>query len=465
MKLKFKKSAFAPLLIILFLLITSAVTSYVVINQGTGGYKTRAGWGIPDLDCKLVGGKIPISCGGGKITGSFSTPTPKPKATPTPRPSCATPGVACCPGGNNGSQGIPPYCQGGLFCISGKCSRSNSTPTPTPRPNTCATKAPNSCGYMNRAGCPDGVVYCTGGSTCIDPATGKGPAEGKKGKCVDKPTITPTPTTKPYNPNPQPPVGGGTSSCEGGIWCDEAPTTYTGAAGEIVCGQRDTGGTCRDWQCNGSTGTWSYLGNACNPRTPAVPPTETPVGTGDVTLEFTLRLQGVTGIPKGSKTVPFKVKLKGSSDEDYVTGTLTAGSSGKWTGSTEFKGIPVGADTNYAVYVKVGKHFQKKVCVLNPTESSGGQYSCKDGVGLIPLTAGTNPLDFSGISQLVGDLPTESGEQNGRVDSYDKGFLLNNQRSTDPAKLQIGDLNFDGIIDTADWSLILQSLNVKYDDE
>ena len=44
MKLFSKKLrlSFVPFLIVLFLLIVSAVTSYVVINQGTGGYKSRA---------------------------------------------------------------------------------------------------------------------------------------------------------------------------------------------------------------------------------------------------------------------------------------------------------------------------------------------------------------------------------------------------------------------------------------
>ena len=117
----------------------------------------------------------------------------------------------------------------------------------------------------------------------------------------------------------------------------------------------------------------------------------------------------------------------------------------------------------YSVYVKVGKHLQKRVCVNSPTESPVGTYSCSDN-GIV-LTSGTNNLDFTNILQLVGDLPQPPAEQNGVVDSYDISYVLNHFGSTQTDQLNIGDLNFDGVIDTQDRSLIIQSLNVKYDDE
>jgi hypothetical protein len=155
--------------------------------------------------------------------------------------------------------------------------------------------------------------------------------------------------------------------------------------------------------------------------------------------------------------------LRGPTSKEYSAGTLTANASGLWTGSVAFTSVAVGSDTKYTVFVKVGKHLQKRVCGFAPSEASGGLYNCSDSA--IPLSAGVNNLDFSGIMLLAGDLPSSSGVQNGVVDSYDISYILNNLGSTDATKMAIGDLNFDGVIDTQDRSLIIQSLNVKYDDE
>jgi hypothetical protein len=61
---------------------------------------------------------------------------------------------------------------------------------------------------------------------------------------------------------------------------------------------------------------------------------------------------------------------------------------------------------------------------------------------------------------MVGDLP----DQNGVVDSYDTSYIKLNLGSTDARALQIADLNLDGIVDTQDYSLVIASLSIKYDD-
>jgi hypothetical protein len=62
-------------------------------------------------------------------------------------------------------------------------------------------------------------------------------------------------------------------------------------------------------------------------------------------------------------------------------------------------------------------------------------------------------------------LPEAGGAQNGIIDAYDTTFIRTNLGTTDAAKIAIGDLNLDGGIDTQDYSMILQSLSIKFDEE
>jgi hypothetical protein len=112
--------------------------------------------------------------------------------------------------------------------------------------------------------------------------------------------------------------------------------------------------------------------------------------------------------------------------------------------------------------VKGPKHLQKKICDAAPSETSGGTYHC--GEGKINLKAGDNDLNLSGILMLVGDLP-ENGTQNGIIDSYDTSYVRQHLQSTKADELAIADVNYDGVIDGQDYSLVLASLSIKYDEE
>ncbi len=70
-------------------------------------------------------------------------------------------------------------------------------------------------------------------------------------------------------------------------------------------------------------------------------------------------------------------------------------------------------------------------------------------------------VDLSNILLLAGDIPI----QNGIVDSVDIAFIRQNLGNQDQATKARGDLNYDGIIDAQDYSLILASLAFKYDEE
>ena len=245
------------------------------------------------------------------------------------------------------------------------------------------------------------------------------------------------------------------STCPNGCLngeCVGSKDKITGAIKPTIT--NDGNGTGDGGTGNGGTGG----GENVIPSDPKAP-------TGNVVLAFKFKFQGVVKKPKGDQSTRFKVKLQGPTKKGYELGTLTVDDDGIWNGSVTFSDLTLSdkLESRYTIFVKVGKHLQKRICSFAPSESSGGTYNCSESD--LPLVAGTNNLDFSGILNLVGDLPSASGEQNGVVDSYDISYVLNNLGNTDEDKLKIGDLNFDGVIDTQDKSLIIQSLNVKYDDE
>ena len=203
------------------------------------------------------------------------------------------------------------------------------------------------------------------------------------------------------------------------------------------------------------------------PTTPTEGPTPTPGITTSISLALKIKLQGITQKPVNANSITVLVRLAGSNAiatnpaflAKYVQ--FTVNDAGEWSGKADFEGVPTGG--GYRIFVKGPKHIAKRICDASPTESAGGMYHCAD--GKIALSAGNNTLDFSKIILLAGDLPEVDGKQNGMIDAYDTTFVRTYLGTTDADKLAIGDLNLDGIIDTQDYSMILQSLFIKFDEE
>ena len=203
---------------------------------------------------------------------------------------------------------------------------------------------------------------------------------------------------------------------------------------------------------------------------PGATPTPTPGGGGRavITLNLSLTFQGIIQTPApGENSMSVSVTLAGGPQGQSIpsTGTFTANSSGKWTGQVAFNDVAIGG--SYRVLVKGPKHIQKKVCDTSPTETFPGTYHCGNG-NITVSSSGVNTLDFSGIKLLVGDLPA----QDGIIDAYDISLVRNNFCTTgnpnvckDPKLLSEADLNLDGIIDSQDYSLLIASLSVKYDEK
>ncbi len=180
------------------------------------------------------------------------------------------------------------------------------------------------------------------------------------------------------------------------------------------------------------------------------------------TLDLTLRFQGIKKQPLNLKNREMSVKL-------ILAGTrlpqpiekkvlFSSDENGLWHGLAEFSQVFPGP--GYRVYIKGPKHLQKKICTLNPQETTMGGYYCSLGESF-SLQGGKNKLDFSKIYMLAGDLPI----QDGIVNSYDLSYIRNNLGNSDEKTLLIGDLNLDGIIDTQDYSLVVKSLSIRTDEE
>lgn len=208
-----------------------------------------------------------------------------------------------------------------------------------------------------------------------------------------------------------------------------------------------------------TTGTFDDFSLTC----PTVP-TGTPGGGntgGNTSLDLKLKFQGIVAQP-AINSMTARVKIGGcglTAPTDYQSGTFISDANGVWSGTVGGFDLPACTSGFYTVYVKGQFHVQKKVCDMIPTETAGGTYRCSD--GKITLNPGANELDFSGVLQLVGDLPP----QNGTVDAYDISLVRNCLGKTDETCLSNADVNRDGKVDTQDYSLIIASLSVKSDEE
>jgi len=195
-------------------------------------------------------------------------------------------------------------------------------------------------------------------------------------------------------------------------------------------------------------------GPSIRPTDPPGNTTSAPVGP-KVVETMLLKFQGITAeVSQKMKVKLTAVSLTGVKSE--VTAEFTSGAGGVWSAhDVVFENID--PNERYYILVKGEKSIQKKVCVARPTETAVGSYSCSNGE--INL-ANESLLDFSGIRIMAGDL----SPQDGQVDSYDLSFILNNLGSTDANVNNVGDVNLNGRVDTQDYSLLIQSLTIKSDE-
>jgi len=184
------------------------------------------------------------------------------------------------------------------------------------------------------------------------------------------------------------------------------------------------------------------------------------VASGSVSLKLSLKLQGINHTPSATNKIKVKLKLtNGSSKQELSEVELISSSenNGVFSATVDFKQITPGPGFN--LFVKAPKHIQKRYCVATP--SGGITYRCSKDEQII-ITDGLNTLDLTGAPLLSGDLPLP---QDGILNSRDVVGLKNCIGKTDATCKNNGDLNYDGAVNGNDFSLLVESMGIKYDDE
>ncbi len=193
--------------------------------------------------------------------------------------------------------------------------------------------------------------------------------------------------------------------------------------------------------------------NVTNTPAPTLPPNTPRVG-------LKVRLQGVTSLAKDTQ-IPVRIKVVTTAGQEIKVFNgvdLNAAGTNIFTGEAGLVGVAPG--NNYRILIKGPKHLQKKFCHLAPDVNDGSTYNCS-GTTAITLNAGANPSDYSNIPLLVGDLPPQDGVLNAKdAATMRKCLQQSSQECIDAA-----DLNYDGVVNATDFSLLLQSMQLKYDEE
>jgi hypothetical protein len=197
---------------------------------------------------------------------------------------------------------------------------------------------------------------------------------------------------------------------------------------------------------------------------PAVDPTD------NTTVTLRLKFQGITtNLPAGGTAIPVKITVAHEQSAPVQKTVLfTIGTGAVWSGTLSL--ATGGTNMNqFKVYVKGPKHVQKKYCVNQPTESTPGGYGSGGSIGTgtcnagtITLTRGANTLDFTGVTQMAGDLPLQT--QNGVINSEDLTYIRSNIGSTDQNVRNAADINLDSIVNGQDFSLAIFSLSNRFDE-
>ncbi len=202
-------------------------------------------------------------------------------------------------------------------------------------------------------------------------------------------------------------------------------------------------------------GAFTFSGNVNGTPTPT--PT-LPAGSGNATLNFKVKFQGITSKPENIPNLRVRIFIPSLLVDPFFV-DFVANNDGTWSGSKNLTVIP----GSYGIAIKGPKHLQKKICTNKPTESETGKYICPAGLlssdRLVTLTTGNNDLDFTGITLLAGDL-----NQDGVINSTDLTIVRNNIGKNDLEARGAADINLDGVVNGQDFSLMIFSLSNRYDE-
>ncbi len=178
-----------------------------------------------------------------------------------------------------------------------------------------------------------------------------------------------------------------------------------------------------------------------------------------VSLQLKIKLQGVETPSVNRSSIPIRIEM-GNAQTTYPAQTIDFiyKQSGVWEASMSAM-LPQNQDVLYQLFLKGPFHLRRKVCDQHPEDTLEKSYECNTaGVKL----SQENTFDLTGILLYAGDIEPF----NGVIDAYDVSTIRNNLGKTDAASLLKSDMNLDSIVDTQDFSLVLNNLGFqrRYDE-
>ncbi|MCR4326149.1 MAG: dockerin type I domain-containing protein [Candidatus Roizmanbacteria bacterium] len=178
--------------------------------------------------------------------------------------------------------------------------------------------------------------------------------------------------------------------------------------------------------------------------TPTLAPTATPTSAPHaIQVNLSVRFQGITKKPIATycQNKKVKVTIKGSSlSQPKVLNDIvvTANNQGIYTGSFSLTDIQAG--NNYTMAIKGPQHLQRVFTGAN-------------------FQLGENTANLTTTPLFVGDFPLQDGVLNQQDVQFLKSRVLSSQEN------QAADVNCDGVVNGNDYSLLIESMKIKYDDE
>lgn len=165
----------------------------------------------------------------------------------------------------------------------------------------------------------------------------------------------------------------------------------------------------------------------------------------NITLK--IKMQGVSDRPLYQNTiVPVKVTLIHPTthiEYEYQIPVISTGQ-GIWSGTVP---IDAPAGSGYTLLIKGGLHLQKKM------------------QGTFSITDADNIIDLSNVVLSAGDIQGEHNTQDGVIDSLDISYIRSHFGESAAENIETADLNFDGVVDSQDYSLLMSSLKFKVDEQ
>ncbi|MEN9328523.1 MAG: hypothetical protein RI947_1331 [Candidatus Parcubacteria bacterium] len=235
--------------------------------------------------------------------------------------------------------------------------------------------------------------------------------------------------------------------------------------------------SCGDWSASneafiyvsgpgGATPSPTSLPTATPVSRPTIDPNATPTPQF-INLAIRLRLQGVTTQPsKQTKNAFFTVTLFQNTDRDRdhlipLSYTMNYIGNGIWRGTQQVQLVP---GTGFTFYIEGEKHLRRRICDGRPTDITPGSYHCANQYGNITINPGNIEFDFSRVIMFTGDVPFK-GENDGVIDSYDISYLRTHLGISTGDNAYVGDLNYDGLVDTQDYTLAITAMLKQRSDE